>query len=196
MWHKGYYLDRLERYLRNRNLLLNNFARICIFFILLTQAVPLFAGSAKVYVWRNEQGVLVFSDSPMPGAEEVEIQESNTMKSSVDTSVLDITPKVIDEKYQVNITQPESNATVRDNTGSVYVSGRIQPIFKRGLKIQLYLDGKPYEKPQTHSMFVLRNVDRGEHKIKMTLISDKGKVIATSSPVTFYMHRVSVNKAN
>ena len=39
---------------------------------MLTQAVPLFAGSAKVYVWRNEQGVLVFSDSPMPGAEEVE----------------------------------------------------------------------------------------------------------------------------
>ena len=81
-------------------------------------------------MWRNEQGVLVFSDSPMPGAEEVEIQESNTMKSSVDTSVLDITPKVIDEKYQVNITQPESNATVRDNTGSVYVSGRIQAIFQ------------------------------------------------------------------
>ena len=164
--------------------------------MLLTQAAPLFAGSAKIYVWRNEQGVLVFSDSPKPGAEEVEVKEPNTVKSSVDTSILDITPKVIQEEYQVNITQPENNATVRDNTGSVYVSGRIQPIFKRGLKIQLYLDDKPYEKPQTHSMFVLRNIDRGEHQIKMTLLGDKGKVIATSSPVTFYMHRVSVNKAN
>lgn len=164
--------------------------------MLFTYAAPLFAGSAKIYVWRNEQGVLVFSDSPKPGAEEVEVKEPNTVKSSVDTSILDITPKVIQEEYQVSITQPENNATVRDNTGSVYVSGRIQPIFKRGLKIQLYLDDKPYEKPQSHSMFVLRNIDRGEHQIKMALLSDKGKVIATSSPVTFYMHRVSVNKAN
>lgn len=164
--------------------------------MLFTYAAPLFAGSAKIYVWRNEQGVLVFSDSPKPGAEEVEVKEPNTVKSSVDTSILDITPKVIQEEYQVSITQPENNATVRDNTGSVYVSGRIQPIFKRGLKIQLYLDDKPYEKPQSHSMFVLRNIDRGEHQIKMALLSDKGKVIATSSPVTFYMHRVSVNKTN
>lgn len=171
-------------------------ARICIFLVLFTHAAPLFAGSAKIYVWRNEQGVLVFSDSPKPGAEEVEVKEPNTVKSNIDTSILDIKPKVIQEEYQVSITQPENNATVRDNTGSVYVSGRIQPVFKRGLKIQLYLDDQPYEKPQTHSMFVLRNVDRGEHQIKMALLSDKGKVIATSSPVTFYMHRVSVNKAN
>ncbi|WP_239059070.1 MULTISPECIES: DUF4124 domain-containing protein [unclassified Colwellia] len=171
-------------------------ARFCIFYILMTQAFSVFAGSAKVYVWRNEQGVLVFSDSPKPGAEEVDIKEPNTIKSSVDTSILDIKPKVIDNSYQVEIIQPENNATIRDNTGSAYVSGRIKPIFKRGLQIQLYLDDKPYKKPQTHSMFVLRDIDRGEHQIKMSLLDDKGKVIATSSPVTFYMHRISVNKAN
>lgn len=155
----------------------------------------MFAGSAKIYVWRNEEGVLVFSDSPKTGAEEVEVKDPNTVKSSIDTSVLDIKPKVIDNRYQVEIIQPENNSTVRDNTGSAYVSARIKPIFKRGLKIQLYLDDEPYEKPQTHSMFVLRNIDRGEHQIKMSLIDDKGKVIATSSPVTFYMHRITVNKA-
>jgi hypothetical protein len=171
-------------------------ARFCIFFVLLTQAFSVFAGSAKVYVWRNEQGVLVFSDSPKPGAEEIDVKEPNTVKSSIDTSILDIKPKVIDNNYQVEIMQPENNATVRDNTGSAYVSGRIKPIFKRGLKIQLYLDDKPYKNPQTHSMFVLRDIDRGEHKIKMALLDDKGKVIATSSPVTFYMYRISVNKAN
>ncbi len=175
---------------------MTHIARFCIFFVLLTQATSVFAGSAKVYVWRNEQGVLVFSDSPKPGAEEVEVNDPNTIKSSIDTSILDIKPKKIDNTYQVEIIQPEDNATIRDNTGSAYVSGRIKPVFKRGLKIQLYLDDEPYEKPQTHSMFVLRNIDRGEHQIKMALINDKGKVIATSPSVTFYMHRVSVNKAN
>jgi hypothetical protein len=151
--------------------------------------------SAEIYVWRNEKGILVYSDSPRPGAELVESKEPNTA-SSVDTSVLDLKPKVIKEDYQVVIDQPAQNATVRDNTGSVHVSGSIKPVFKKGLKIQLYLDNKAYDKPQPHSLFALRNIDRGEHIIKMKLLNDKGKVIASSKPVTFYMHRASVNKAN
>ncbi|WDE11205.1 DUF4124 domain-containing protein [Thalassomonas haliotis] len=149
------------------------------------------ATSTKIYVWRNEQGVLVFSDTPRPGAEEVKVENNNDQLTSVDTSILDIKPKAIEEKYQVSISQPENNATVRDNTGSVYVAGRIKPIFKKGLKIQLYLDNIPYQEPQDHSMFVLRNIDRGEHKIKMDLINNQGKVIASSESIVFYMHRAS-----
>ncbi|MDO6444908.1 DUF4124 domain-containing protein [Colwellia sp. 1_MG-2023] len=159
-------------------------------------SLPIAATSTKIYVWRNADGVLVYSDSPKPGAEEVEVKEPNNMSSSIDTSILDINPKTIEEKYQVEITQPANNATIRDNTGSVYVSGRIKPIFKQGLKIQLKLDNQPYEKPQTHSMFVLRNIERGEHQLKMDLINDKGKIIASSEPITFYMHRASVIRAN
>lgn len=165
--------------------------RVIIFTLITSILVPAYASSAKVYVWRNEQGVLVFSDSPRPGAEEVNVKSDNVIQSSVDTSILDIKPKEIEEKYQVEITLPEDHATIRDNTGSVHVTGRIKPVFKRGLKIQLYLDNKPYDKPQTHSMFALRNVDRGEHQIKMELINNKGKVIASSKPITFYMHRAS-----
>ena len=158
-----------------------------------TFAFPVNASTAKIYVWTNEKGVLVFSDSPKAGAEEVKVTADNIIKTSIPTSTLDITPQVIDEKYQVLISHPEDNATIRDNTGSVYVSGGIKPIFKRGLKIQLYLDGKPTQEPQTHSMFALRNIDRGEHQIRMELIDEKGKVIASSKLVTFYMHRSSVN---
>lgn len=154
------------------------------------------AGSTKIYVWRNADGVLVYSDSPKPGAEEVNVENPNISNSSVDTSILDITPKAIENSYQVEITQPANSATIRDNTGSVYVSGRIKPIFKKGLSIALTLDGKPYLKPQTNSMFILRDIERGEHQIKMDLLDEKGKIIASSSSITFYMHRASVNKAN
>ena len=163
--------------------------------IAVVTSFPTSATSTKIYVWRNADGVLVYSDSPKPGAEEVEVKESNNISSSIDTSILDINPKAIEEKYQVEISQPANNATIRDNTGSVYVSGRIKPIFKQGLKIQLLLDNQPYEKPQSHSMFVLRNIERGEHQLKMDLINDKGKVIASSQSITFYMHRASVIKA-
>lgn len=162
----------------------------------MTLVIPVHAATSKVYVWRNAEGVLVFSDSPKPGAEEIEVKDPNIASSSIDTSILDITPKVIEEKYQVEITQPATNSTIRDNTGSVHVQGRIMPIFKQGLKISLLLDGEPYQKPQSYSLFALRNIERGEHVLKMELINTKGKVIASSPPITFYMHRASVIKAN
>ena len=169
---------------------------LCLLLLAISLAFEVTATSTKIYVWRNEQGVLVFSDSPRPGAEEVKVKNKNDQLTSVDTSILDIKPNVIEEKYQVTISQPENNATVRDNTGSVYVAGRIKPIFKQGLKIQLYLDNTPYQEPQAHSMFVLRNIDRGEHKIKMDLLNNQGKVIASSNSIIFYMHRASAQHNN
>lgn len=164
---------------------------ITLLLICISIATPANTNSAKIYVWRNEAGVLVFSDSPRAGAEEMEVKKDPTIIPSANTSILDITPKVVAETYSVDITQPENHATVRDNTGSVYISGRISPVFKQGYTIQLYLDNKPYESPQAQAMFLLRNVDRGEHQVKFDLINDKGKVIASSKIVTFYMHRAS-----
>lgn len=163
--------------------------------ITLAIATPVNSSTAKIYVWRNEKGELVYSDTPRPGAEEVKTKSNNIIKSStnIETQVLDIETKKIEEEYQVVVNQPKDNATIRDNTGSVYISGSIKPIFKRGLKIQLILDDEPYLEPQTHTMFSLRNIDRGEHQIKMQLLNEKGKVIALSKAVTFYMHRASVN---
>lgn len=163
--------------------------------LVISLAAPVHSDTAKIYVWRNEAGVLVFSDSPRAGAEEVATEPGNVIQSStsLDTNVLDITPKLVVEKFEITINTPKNNATIRDNTGSVYISGGIKPRFKDGLEIQLMLDGQPYESPQPHSMFSLRNIDRGEHNIKMLLIDETGKIIASSEPVTFYMHRASKN---
>lgn len=161
----------------------------------ITLAAPVHPQTAKIYVWRNEKGVLVFSDSPMPGAEEVTTKPSNIIQSStsIDTEVLDITSQKMVEEYEIAINTPKNNATIRDNTGSIYISGGIKPRFKAGLTVQLILDGKPHKTAQEHSMFSLRNIDRGEHKIKMLLLDEEGKIIASSVSVTFYMHRASIN---
>ena len=158
-------------------------------------ATPVWAASTKIYVWRNEAGVLVFSDSPRAGAEEVKLKPESAVvpMMKVETSLLDIKPKELNDEYSVVITQPKNNATIRDNTGSIFISGGIKPIFQRGFKIQLYVDGKAHQGPQKHTLFSLKNIDRGEHQIKMELIDKAGKVIASSEVTTFYMHRASVN---
>lgn len=161
--------------------------------LLLSLLAPVLAASSKVYVWRNASGDLVFSDSPKAGAEEIEVSNKQTIITSVDTSVLDITPRVITEEYQVEITQPEDHATIRDNSGSIYISGRVAPVFKRGFKVRLIMNGAIHGDPQTRSVFILRDVDRGEHKIKLELINNQGKIIASSKERTVYLHRSRVN---
>jgi len=163
--------------------------------LVVTLAVPVHANTTKIYVWHNEEGILVFSDSPRAGAEEVQTKPGNVIvsTSTIDTSLLDITPQKTIESYEIVINIPKNNATIRDNTGSIYISGGILPRFKTGLKVQLILDDEPYQQPQDHSIFSLRGINRGEHTIKMLLLNETGKIIASSESVTFYMHRASAN---
>ena len=107
---------------------------------LLLTTLSSLASSTKIYVWVDENGKVVYSDTPRPGAEEVQVKEKNVISSNIDTSILDINPKVIEDKFEVSITQPEANQTIRDNTGSLLVQGRIKPLFKQGYKIRLLLD--------------------------------------------------------
>lgn len=145
----------------------------------------------KVFVTRDANGVLVFSDSPAPDSEEVNFTTRPNVMEATDAT-MPAKKQTTTEPFEVAITQPEDQGTVRDNTGSVYVSGRISPMFQRGLRVRLLVDGKPDGEPQNNAVFILRNVERGEHKLQMELFDQNGKLIATSPVTTFYLHRASV----
>ena len=173
-------------------MLMSKYCTAILFILITASAVQ--ASTTKIYVWRNDDGGLVFSDSPKPGAEEVKLNPKQTIIPSIslETSLLTTKPQVIPDDYQVVITQPKNKATIRDNTGSLIIYGTVKPIFKLGFSVQLYLDGQPYQTPKKQSIFSLRNIDRGEHQIKIKLLNNEGKIIASSEPTTFYMHRTSI----
>jgi hypothetical protein len=144
----------------------------------------------KVFVTRDANGVLVFSDSPQPGAEELNLSNRANIMSATDPT-LPSRKQPAKEPFTVEIAQPEDQATVRDNTGSVYVTGKISPMFERGLRVRLLIDGNAQAEPQSNAVFILRDVERGEHKLQMELFDQNGKLIATSPVTTFYLHRAS-----
>ena len=176
------------------------------FFLVICFLFPVTVTASQVYVWRNENGELVFSDSPRSGAEVVKHNQTNDSSSKknkanniikkddipllhMETSFLDINPEVISNEYEVVINQPKNNATIRDNTGSLIIRGGIKPFFKQGYRVQLYIDDKTYKKPQTHSLYSLHGISRGEHQIKIILLDENDTKISTSKKITFYMHR-------
>lgn len=155
----------------------------------------LYAASEKIYSWLDANGVQVFSDIARDGAEEINIRVSNNINSSGSSSKSSLPETVIQSSYQVEITQPQSDATIRDNTGSVFISSLVKPRFEQGFMLQLFLDNQAIATPQNNATFLLNNVDRGEHAIKIELLNDKGKIIASSQVRTFFLHKTSSIKA-
>lgn len=160
-----------------------------VIFCLLCLPTPLDA-SGKVYVWRDANGVLVFSDSPKPGSEEVNLTTKINLMEAPDP----FHPRQQEEHipFSIEITSPEQEATIRDNTGTVHVRGRVQPRFVRGFQIALKVNGDIYGEPQTSTTFILRDHDRGEHQLQLLLLDQSGKQLAESDIITFYLHRRTV----
>ncbi|MEE2001943.1 DUF4124 domain-containing protein [Alkalimonas sp. MEB108] len=160
-----------------------------VFLLLLCLPTPVDA-SGKVYVWRDANGVLVFSDSPRPGAEEVNL----TTRVNLMETTEPFRPQQQEKStpISIEITNPEQEATVRDNTGTVHVTGRVLPRFTRGFQVALLVNGSRYGIPQTSTTFVLRDMDRGEYQLQMELLDQSGKQIAKSDVITFYLHRATV----
>ncbi|WP_440054467.1 DUF4124 domain-containing protein [Pseudoalteromonas sp. T1lg65] len=146
-----------------------------------------------IYRWKNEKGHWVYSDVPKKGAEVVNLTTNRAVIPSTDTSILDAKPKPQNTiAYSAKITSPEHQQTIRDNSGSLYVSGTVLPRFSQGLSVQLYLNGEATGPQQTSTQFALRNLDRGEHQLILKVFNNQGKMVAQSEPHTFYLHRNAV----
>ena len=150
-----------------------------------------YSSDKKIYSWTDKNGVLVFSDTPRVGAHEIKLTNQTLSMPTIDISILDEQQPVTIKSYKAIISSPSDHETVRDNTGSVYVTSRVTPRFENGFKIQLLVDGAPYAEPDNISTFALHDVDRGEHTIQVKLIDPKGSVVSISPISTFYMHRTS-----
>ncbi|NUZ11411.1 DUF4124 domain-containing protein [Pseudoalteromonas sp. McH1-7] len=148
----------------------------------------------KIYRWKDKNGHWVYSDIPKPGSKEVKLHSNILTMPSIDTKVLasqsDTTPTIT---YQAKITSPENEQTIRDNSGSVYVTGSVEPRFTQGLSVQLYLNGEATGPKQSNAQFSLRNIHRGEHALVLKVFNQKGQVVAQSNEHKFYLHRNTVN---
>ncbi|OUS71539.1 DUF4124 domain-containing protein [Pseudoalteromonas sp. A601] len=150
-----------------------------------------YSGDKKIYTWKDKNGAVVFSDTPKVGAQEVKLTSQILAMPTTDTSILNEAKPAAAKSFKIVVASPAHEETVRENTGSVYVTSRISPRFENGFTIQLFVDGVAYAEPSNTSTFALRNVDRGEHSLQVKLFDPKGNVLSASPKSVFFMHRQS-----
>ncbi|MCY7296335.1 DUF4124 domain-containing protein [Alteromonas sp. a30] len=158
----------------------------------------LFTGAAQAGVYKKvlPNGQIVFTDKPGENTTELVLSplsatiESSTQKSAFQSSAKGpaSTPPPPSKVYRLSINSPENNATIRNNSGELKVSGYLQG--NKSGKYELILDGEVIQVSNTPH-FKVKDISRGSHKIQILLKDNTGKLIASSHTKTIHMHRAS-----
>jgi hypothetical protein len=161
---------------------------------------PLASLAQTVYRTTDAQGNVVFTDRPPANtpADRVEIRPTNTVRP------VEVPPPAAPAAaseaevvfYSVTITDPANETSFPMGPGNFSVSASVTPAITEAENLQLFIDGTPRDEPQQSSTWDLTNVFRGRHDLTVGVIDASGKTIATSAPVTVFVHRPSTNFRN
>ena len=171
------------------------------FLILLSTSLYLLSSfvnaEMKIYHWVDEDGKIHYSDTAVPGTEQLDIKEINLVKSEPEDSAqndaisaqlsLNVDEDII--SYQATITSPEDDKAIRSNEGTINIHVAIEPEKENTQTLQLYLDGKKLGSPQISPTIRAQNIDRGTHQVQIELIDENGKVLTKTQVVTVHLQR-------
>lgn len=163
--------------------------------LVLLIATPLMA--ANVWKWRDANGVMHFSDQPVPGAEQVSIQSSSTYtappQANVSSSVSSSSSSAAVSYTNIEIWKPSAEMTIANTAGMVSVGVRVEPTLSPQHHLALYLDGRLVTGFPAQGMeYELSEVERGAHTLTLAVLDAKGTQIKLSAPVQFYVQQPSV----
>ena len=152
------------------------------------------ASTAAIYQWQDENGVTHYSDDGQqsPKAKQKVLKTlppvANKLSISPTQPVNDEPAATAVSATQINFVSPQDQQTIRNNIGELIVVAHLSQPLKATEKIRLLLDGE-MKRQQDSSVFTLLSVPLGEHQLQLQLISQSGKILASSQLTTIYMHR-------
>lgn len=173
--------------------------RYIISFLLLNLTM---AAVAQVYISRDANGNVMFSDKPSANSEIHEVKEMQTVPALVIPTAAEQSTKQKNndqafEYTSLSIITPNNEQTIpTGHAGNVEVSGVLSPGLKSTDTIYL-LNNKAIVREGRQTTFIINNMPRGEHKLQLVVRNKDGKDLISSNPVTIYVQRAStLNRKN
>ncbi|MBC9252510.1 hypothetical protein A9179_19775 [Pseudomonas alcaligenes] len=154
--------------------------------------------SAEIYKYTDANGNTVFTNQKPEGqsSETVALPPTNTVEAQAPSRVIatpDSPPAAAQSGYSVlQLTNLPSEEALRANNGTFSVGVNIEPRLQPGHLLRLILDGEPYGLPSNVPRLQLSNIDRGDHRLAVEVISGAQR-IQLSNTVTFTVQRISTN---
>ncbi|HXZ97239.1 MAG TPA: hypothetical protein VEG37_09380 [Burkholderiales bacterium] len=165
-------------------------------FSLLVFLFPVFADAQTVYESKDKEGP-VFSDTPSPGAQPIDLPPANVIN----------TPAATREQQQqatpgytaFTILSPQNQSTVHTNTGKFQVSLRLTPALQSGNAISVTLDGTTLPTLHNSLKFHITSAewqsaakDNVMRELQVAVLDGAGNTLITAPSAKFYVHRTAV----
>ena len=162
--------------------------------------------NAELFKWKDAEGNIIYSDQPPPGQtkQDTQIDEESLPQiisvpapdTSIGTTQSEATEKndaPLERYLGLTITEPEHDTSVRENSGKVTITVRVEPhIFvERGDILVIYMDDIEVSKGDQTTV-MLDNVDRGTHTVKAKILNSQGQIIKETSTTSFTLHRFHI----
>ncbi len=155
-------------------------------------AAVCFSAFADVYRWKDDEGNIIFSDTPQEGAEKIELKETTVVPALKPPRKTEVRSPAPARGYtSITITSPSHEQTLR-NVQNVSVRVAVQPGLRDGDRVQLYVDGAAYGDPAVKTEFVIEQAERGEHQLAAAVLDNQGRELKRSENVVFYLHKESI----
>ncbi len=161
--------------------------------LLATAMGGVWAGTT-LYRWVDATGTVHYSDTPVPGAEKMEIAGALRTNSTPARPLDDTSPvarPVAGVQYtRLAITSPEDGAAY-SNIQTIAVQATLEPALAPNHALYFVVDG--HQQPPS-GLAASIEVFRGEHTVVATVVDENNQALFTSAPVTFSVHNTSVAK--
>lgn len=159
------------------------------------------AGAEAAYTWTDENGVVHYSDVPVPGATEINLGGDQRPARTAPARPTTTAPATANNgdgesasqpfSYEsLEIASPGAEQTLWNIEGTLNVTLALTPALQPGHQVRVYFDGSP----QTFSTtsFEIEEVWRGVHNLQAEVIDETGKLMIRSQPNRFYVQQNTV----
>lgn len=152
--------------------------------------------ATEVYISRDANGNVVFSDRPSANSERHEVKELPSIPALTPSTSLSSPAKANEPNFSytsLSILSP-SNGQIFNvgQVGNVDVSGVLVPNLREADSLYLLDNGAVIQEGRQTSV-PLSNLDRGEHSLQFVVRDKQGKTLISSNTVTIQVQRASIS---
>ena len=149
------------------------------------------AGATEVWRWKDANGVVLYSDTPVPGAERVGVNAAPKPAApavappSASASVRQADAPLSYTRCEVTRPANDMNFNAPD---PVSASVTIEPMLQSGHQLQIYLNGSPY--PQwtgTLTNYTFAGLYRGSYTLAVRVLDGNGNTLCAGPAINFYI---------
>lgn len=162
---------------------------------LLSLLIALSAGAAELWRWKDADGVVHYSDRPVPGAERIDVR--STQRSTGEFTPQAPLPAAPPETPAILYTRCSVASPVNDQVfnavRAVTVTLGIEPGLSSDHQVQVFLNGSPYVGwPADALSHTLQDMNRGSYTLSVRVLDENGRALCTGPTMNFHVRQPSI----